>query len=365
MRSLPGVVAVLLVWTLSARAQVTVSSIVPDASTTDGRTAVAILGENFAPDSRVYFGETQAEFVYFLNTNQLRVLAPPHGRGLVDVTVATSSGLQSVLPGKFRYLDLALDLRPLLLPMYVLQPTPGALGSEFRTALRLMNTGNQPLRVAGILSQLREVGGVSYTPSSGVAQLAPGSVVEPAMAQPPRSANNSRSIPSRVIFVEREKIERFAASLQVIGSTSAGAPLPSAGTDVPIIDEQELKSGIVHILSVPVIDGFRTTIRVYDPDRNRTGTVLMRVLAQDLNSEHRNLLYERTLNLETLQTSEFEDVPSYPAYAQASLDVPEILNSGAHEVRIEIEPQRNDARLWAMASVTNNLTQEITLFTPE
>jgi len=359
------IIAASLLFAGSASAQPTIDKVVPAVTTTLGGTLISVVGTGFSRDDQVFFDGKLSGTTY-INSTQLRAAAPALERGTVEIRVVNRvTGLASSKAAAVRVLDLWLDLEPVLLPIYAVGNIYGANGSIFSTDFRLMNRAGEPRFVAGIANQIDAVEGVITGAWSGIAHLPPDRLVRPILTQRPRSANTPQTIPARVVFVERSMAHTLAASLHVAGRTNWGEPLPSAGTEVPIVEERELRSGRVDILSISVHADFRTMLRVYDPDNRRLGVVTVRVFGQDdLRPDQSTLLHEVSIQMETL-SSFFAEVPSYPAYAQTSLDVSAVQNSGYKKVRVEVTSTNPAARLWALASVTNNLTQEISLYSPQ
>jgi len=69
-----------------------VTGVHPDAGPTGGGTNVRIDGANFTSDATVKFGSTAAGPVTFVSSTQLKLHAPAHAAGVVDVRVTTPGG---------------------------------------------------------------------------------------------------------------------------------------------------------------------------------------------------------------------------------------------------------------------------------
>jgi hypothetical protein len=67
-----------------------ITSVSSSSGSIAGGTAITIIGSGFAPDTRVYFGETRALRVTYGDQNTLRVLAPRHAIGTVDIRVSAA-----------------------------------------------------------------------------------------------------------------------------------------------------------------------------------------------------------------------------------------------------------------------------------
>jgi len=70
----------------------TVTSVDPAEGSANGGHVVTVSGRDFRPRTTVTFGDTRASEVEVVSTTQLRVVAPAHLPGPVDVTVTTAGG---------------------------------------------------------------------------------------------------------------------------------------------------------------------------------------------------------------------------------------------------------------------------------
>lgn len=74
-------------------------SVVPDNGTMHGGTSVTITGENFTDASSVTFGSEEADDLVVVNDTTITVTTPEHEPGLVDVTVTTPAGSDTLEDG--------------------------------------------------------------------------------------------------------------------------------------------------------------------------------------------------------------------------------------------------------------------------
>ncbi|HZT66818.1 MAG TPA: IPT/TIG domain-containing protein [Acidimicrobiales bacterium] len=75
-----------------------VSGVSPQFGLAAGGNPVTITGSGFQPGDQVRFGATPARSVQFVSPTQLRVVAPAHPAGQVDVVVAGPGGTSAVNP---------------------------------------------------------------------------------------------------------------------------------------------------------------------------------------------------------------------------------------------------------------------------
>lgn len=148
----------------------------------------------------------------------------------------------------------------------------------------------------------------------------------------------------------------------------------SAGTAVPVIREDAMAAGTLRLLNVPTDARFRNTLRVYAlPDVPEAevelryyrlpvfgGTeldysiVLLRTERLRLHESSHNA-FRRALGEPVL----------FPFIGQIAgfESFPELASAGA--IWIEVVPITPGLRSWAMVSITNNETQQVTLVTPD
>jgi hypothetical protein len=122
----------------------------------------------------------------------------------------------------------------------------------------------------------------------------------------------------------------------------------SAGVELPIVREADFRGDEVSLNAIPRDARFRITLRLYGLDAG--GDVTVEQL--DANG---NLLTEKVVTLAP------PDVPGLlTGYAQVALDpAPDTT-----PIRIRIRPRTSNLRIWALASITNNVTSEVTLVQP-
>ncbi|HUP63858.1 MAG TPA: hypothetical protein VM557_01070 [Thermoanaerobaculia bacterium] len=130
------------------------------------------------------------------------------------------------------------------------------------------------------------------------------------------------------------------------------------GTEIPVVREHDIPEGPVHLVDVPLLDGFRLTLRIYDlgPELNRTSEVVVRAFDRATDQ----LLFQSAVPIS------MRGFPSTGLPTQVRLD-----DFGAQfggfrgRARIEVHPAGNATRIWAFISITHNETQHVTLVTPQ
>ncbi len=80
-----------------------ITAVQPDHGPTAGRVTVSILGTNFTPDARFFFGDNECTYPFFISSGVFNCTIPPHPPGPVDVSVQVPGQGRAVLHNAFRY----------------------------------------------------------------------------------------------------------------------------------------------------------------------------------------------------------------------------------------------------------------------
>lgn len=122
----------------------------------------------------------------------------------------------------------------------------------------------------------------------------------------------------------------------------------SAGIELPLVREADFRADEINLNAIPRDARFRLTLRVYGLDAGGDVTV-------DQFDTPGNLLTTMVVTLAP---------PAVPGlltgYAQIALDT----TPNAEPFRLRIRPRTSNLRIWALASITNNDTSEVTLVQP-
>lgn len=137
----------------------------------------------------------------------------------------------------------------------------------------------------------------------------------------------------------------------------------SFGTEIPIVRTTEFAQ-VVIITDVPTDARHRATLRIYNSNE-APRDVVMRVYTLGGTTP----IEERPVHLDGILTLVFDPTPLHPGYAQVDPLTPAV-RAAAERVRIEIfDPLASilsppPPPLWALVSITNNETQQVTTITP-
>ncbi len=257
----------------------------------------------------------------------LVVVPPPHAPGTVDVTVSDLSGTRKAVAA-FTYFDpnAAPDpfvFEPLLYP--VAYDGPGIFGSQWVTN-NVMGTGRT-------LTRFREGVG-ARTCSTNCGQFDWQAVLAP------------ESQSGLLIWAVRRRLpvgveDDFRVSSRIVDTSQPHGN----GTSLPVARENDFRSNF-SIDDVPVGGSARVTLRLYSPvETEQSATVTV----TDVNGAST----VRTVTLKPLNGV---------AYASVDLGASADVRSRPTTIRVD---SAGTAKVWGVATVTDNITQEVTAFWPQ
>jgi len=270
------------------------------------------------------------------------------------VKVTTGDNRSVTLAAGFTYVATAESgYQRVLLPIYLETRTPGSNGSIWQTDLWLRNHGTEPVQIAPWPCPADEVCPAIFPltkallPNEALHNLLPFFRLPPA-------------IPGRLIYLSRNgsrEVKDVDVQLRI---ADVSRDALDAGTELPIVRDEELKTATAHLLNVPLDARFRLTLRVYDVTPSPT-RFNVRVYSLQEGTQS-TLLLTTGIEATSPQSGEFRDLPSYGEIGDLGRQLP----AGApRALRIEVEPTTAGSRFWTFVSVTNNDTQHVTVVTPQ
>lgn len=133
----------------------------------------------------------------------------------------------------------------------------------------------------------------------------------------------------------------------------------SPGTQLPIVRADDFDNRII-LVELPFDGSVRGMLRIYKFDES-PGIVRLRIF--DLTSASPLVDTEVTLLAGAISTR--DGLPEHPAYSQIDLLAEFPVLAAFKSLRVELDGRAADAKLWAFASITNNITQQLTIVTPQ
>lgn len=297
-------------------AQSGVPTITPSSGLTRGGELVDIRGTNLlaagcpgpACPTLVTFGGNFATIV-FNTAEEMIVVAPPHAAGPVDVVISVGGASPVVVPCGFTFqAPAATESVRFLLP--IAGNTSGALNTTWRTDVSVTNENAVPVTIAG------------------------------ATVQPLTTKTALLSSLTQFVDIPRELSDGVTISVRVHDTTHDA---DNRGVDIPVVPPSQFRKSVI-LAGLPSDPRYRMLLRIYG--YGGAGSAVVRVRDAGTGA----LLEQLTAEL----------VGSAPSYAQVPL------NTSAAAVRtVEVTTAgRADPPIWAFVSVTNNITQQVTLVTP-
>ena len=364
MNRLAFLVVSLLLTTTTITATPKIAEVVPSTGFTFGETRVQIRGSGFGFQNtvctslspyatfpcpvKVFFGDVEVTVVW-LTSNTIHAVVPGMSERVVDVRVL-AAGTQVVLPNAFTFDPHAQPFGQnavrYLVPV-VRESVEGVHGSRWVTEVTAHNGSSVDLVLGGPWAApgLPMVSPVLAPQESLTPPLFPPLMGEGAFVYVPVPLARSTAFELRVRDTSRES--------------------EGWGTEVPVVAVHDQFAGTVRLLDVPTDPRFRATLRIYGDDYTDR-EVMMSIYAPSGTVP----IEQRVIALKGFTNSQ-PDAPLWPAYAAIDPISDVVRASGQPRVRIEvaaIEPPLINPPLvraiWALLSLTNNETQQVTTITP-
>ncbi|HSP35684.1 MAG TPA: hypothetical protein VLU46_15335 [Thermoanaerobaculia bacterium] len=288
----------------------------PPGAPVSGGTEIRLVSEYNWPTNQVFFGETPVTATSAGNV--LYVVAPPHAAGSVDIRVGTQTA-----PRAFTYYDPAYGpdrsvFEPLLFPIAI--NGAGAYGSSWVTDNIVSAPPYEPATLfeAGFVTKLARIDGDS---ASGI-----------------------------VVHAGRGTIASAAIASRIRDESRVAQ---TAGTSVPVVRENDWRLGTLRLTNIPSDAHSRVTLRIWE-DHNPPVSVAV----------------ETSVNGRAAFASvetRFGKQPNGLFYSQ--LDITDLLSrlpsTEPRDLKIDAQGYDPDIRLWALVTVTNNDTQQVTAIWPQ
>lgn len=256
----------------------------------------------------------QVEDAYVFTLPEL----PP---GFVDVTLINNSGSEIHFDDALYILDRGAppDLtvfERVLFP--VLFSAPGANGSLWRSE--------------SVIVQPREFTVEFYEAIDPALGTAIGAESRRALA-----GGNHRN--GAVLLVPRREADALAFGLRVRDVSRVGE---GYGTEVPVLRERDMITGPLTLLDVPLDPQYRVKVRIYAYDDASAGT----------------LIVDDGTKASEIAFTAARDCVACADAAYAEVDLPTAAAGARANVYVRLQ---NAAPSWAFATVTNNVTQQVTI----
>lgn len=220
----------------------------------------------------------------------------------------------------------------------------GQNGAEWLTELTLANNASDPINLFCFVGTCEPIEGravIRYT-------------------SPPR-----QTILPGLMHVPDSQARRLSAALRS-RNTTPNSEERDFVSEIPVVREEEFRSSVIEILSVPIEANYRHQLRIYDAAAGEGKRVRVRIYGMTIaGTPTSNALFDTILVLNTRRGTAsphaLPDEPSWIALPNFS-DLPDVRNF--RDVHIRIEALDPGMQLWAFATATNNTTQRFAVYTP-
>lgn len=248
----------------------------------------------------------------------------------------------------------------ILLPLVVEEPIYGAHGSAWVTRIALTNTAERAIALRGYAQYPCVIlCGMSNPTPAGVTFY-------------PHFAVYTREVHGYFLYAPPEDVPFVNVTIHVQDLSRQAL---TWGTEIPAVREDDALRGRTTLNDVPVDDRFRSRLRVYDfdPDRTVTKQISYRIyrVRTDLRYPYTGdqappadpdvLVTEGSLVFRVAGSGLGQT--GHPGYVELDLDMA-ITPFDSERVRVELIAPNESLRYWAFISVTNNETQHVTTITP-
>jgi hypothetical protein len=263
------------------------------------------------------------------------------------------------------------DYVRVLAPVHLPSGAPGAYGARWETTLWIRNDGDSSMHVFPILNR------------SCTASFACGANARPYPSIERRETVFFIDVPGTVgdapapegmfFYVERGRLNQLAMQLHGGDATQPRREF----TRLPLVPESDFFGDTRSIVSVPVRDDSRISLRVFQLDPSAAAAVRLRVYDAAVISfsgpKPSRLLAETVLEFAqpargcrswlNCDESLFYH-PGYIVIGDLIRQLPQIQSElGPYGIRIEIEPITPGLQYWPLVTVTENATNHITVYT--
>jgi hypothetical protein len=181
----------------------------------------------------------------------------------------------------------------------------------------------------------------------------------------------------RIVFVSSDQADSITFGYYLLSNLGKAFSMTCPGasqtnfTELPVVHEMQFRTARLQLVGIPVRQSLRHTLRIIDVDSRGRQRFVVR------------LWITPTVRVEPDASETFEantpgDVgdatyqATYPPFVELSLEnefqglcFPRLRWCMAYGARIEVAPVDPTTRFWAFVSSTDNLTQQVTLTTPQ
>lgn len=247
-----------------------------------------------------------------------------------------------------------------LVPIWNRNPVPGAFGSRWATEIAIVNAGSTPAQINGWDTQCF-LGLCPPTPAT-----------PPGVTFKPNLAVFTTEVQGFFLEVDRPAAPFVHFSLRV---RDLSRDSENWGTEIPVVRGAEFFADTpLQLLDIPLRSEFRHMLRIYDLDP-RLGPARARIRVYETDANRKTPVDGSVPGPQDVLLLEFQSdfryattgggTAQHPGYMEVG-DLhlrPEL--AGATTIRIAVDMLTSGHRFWAFAATTNNVTQKVTIVSPQ
>ncbi len=236
-----------------------------------------------------------------------------------------------------------------LFPLALSTPVNGSNGSRWFSQIAICNFGDV---------EVASYHGWYEASSCPIAAPCPIPIPPNTCFDPPIWYYFSPRGPEGLLFYPpREVSASLAYSLRLLNLANS---TNSIGTELPVVRDRDFRGGRVDVISIPITADSRISLRVYAPrcDLNLPATIFLADFASG------NVVAETRIDVRRVR---FEN-EGFPKASPGFAVVGNLLESfpalaSIERLNLRVVSDDPSAPLWAMVSITNNETDEVTVLT--
>lgn len=176
--------------------------------------------------------------------------------------------------------------------------------------------------------------------------------------QPPLFFQQPNHPPGSLLYVERSVADDVRISVRLRETTRGSA----SGLEMPVVREGEFFTDTIHLLDIPIRPGWRVTLRIYDLEARGGAAARIRFFSSAETTAALSLEAPFVLSPANNPNFALNVTPAYIQVSGVEENFPQL--TGLDRIRIEIDPLTPGLTLWAFVSITDDLTQQVSLITP-
>lgn len=231
-----------------------------------------------------------------------------------------------------------------LLPLAPRPAVAGAAGSQWRTEVKVHNDGPGAVSLFWGTPHcvITCVGSRGIPPGITIDLLDEGDIYSPA--------------PAILLYLKQADASSTWFSARVWDMSRETL---TAGTKVPVVRAGELLTGRVALPHLPTGSIFRIMARLYAPNLEQTTSARLRLIDSATNAVVAEQVQLLTPVLHASASHPFNHQPAYQEVTELFRDL-----EPDRSLRLEVEFPAG-VKYWVLVSVTNNITQQVTLVYPD